>query len=57
MSPPPNIGQDSKLTLFLVWGLPLITYTPIGGWGEVKPPIHFYCVFHAKRGEGGPDSM
>ena len=36
---------------FIVWGLPLITYAPRGrGW--VKPPIHFYCVLHAKRGEG-----
>ena len=28
-----------------------------GGEGEVKPPIHSHCVFHAKRGWVGPDSM
>ena len=30
-------------------------YAPIGG--GVKPPIHFHCVLHAKRGWVGPDSM
>ena len=37
----------------MIWarGLPLITYAPRGR-GGVKPPIHFYCVLHAKRGEG-----
>ena len=35
-------------------GLPLITYAPRGrGGGEVKPPIHFYCVLHAKWGGEG----
>ena len=33
-----------------VWSLPLITYAPRGR--GVKPPIHFYCVLHAKRMEG-----
>ena len=44
--------------LFCNWlrGLPLITYAPRGR-GGVKPPIHFYCVLHAKRGGGGPESM
>ena len=37
-------------------GLPLITYAPRGR-GGVKPPIQFYCVLHAKRGGGGPNSM
>ena len=34
-----------------IWGLPLTTYAS----GE--SPIHFYCVLHAVRGVGGPDSM
>ena len=40
-------------------GLPLITYAPRGRGGGVKPPIHFYCVLHAKVGGGGgvPNSM
>ena len=29
---------------------------PLGG-GGVKPPIHFYCVLHAKRGGGDRESM
>ena len=33
-------------------GLLLITYAPSRRGGGVKPPIHFYCVLHAKRGEG-----
>ena len=24
---------------------------------QVKPPTHFHCVLHAKRGWVGPDSM
>ena len=32
-------------------GLPLITYAP-RGLGGSKPPIHFHCVLHAKRGGG-----
>ena len=24
-----------------------------GGGGGFKPPIHFHCVLHAKRGRGG----
>ena len=39
-----------------IWGLPFSTYTPRKG-GGVKPPIHFHCVLHAKRGWVGPDSM
>ena len=37
---------------------PSINYvrTHLGG-GGVKPPIHLYCVLHAKRGGGGPNSM
>ena len=31
--------------------------THLVGVGGVKPPIHFHCVLHAKRGRGGPDSM
>ena len=42
----------------MVWGLPFSMYAPRGG-AEIKPPIHFYCVLHAKKGGGGggPDSM
>ena len=29
----------------------------LGGLVGVKPPIHFHCVLHAKRGWVGPDSM
>ena len=36
-------------------GLPLIRYSPRGS--GVRPMIHFYCVLHAKREGGGPDSM
>ena len=39
-----------------VRGLPFSTYAPRGGRG-FESPIHFYCVLHAKRGGGGPDSM
>ena len=28
-----------------------------GRGGGVKSPIHFHCVLHAKRGEGGPNIM
>ena len=43
--------------LKVAWsGISLITYAPRGGRGS-KPPIHFHCVLHAKRGKGGPDSM
>ena len=38
--------------MIMIWGLPLITYAPRGGGGGSKPPIHFHCVLHAKRGEG-----
>ena len=42
-------------------GLEFSTYAPRRwGWvvgGGVKPPIHFNCVLHAKRGWVGPDSM
>ena len=31
--------------------------THLGVVGGVKPPIHFHCVLHAKRGWVGPDSM
>ena len=31
--------------------------THLGGEGGFKSPIHFYCVLHANRGGGGPDSM
>ena len=31
--------------------------THLGWVGGVKPPIHFHCVLHAKRGWVGPDSM
>ena len=34
-------------------GLPLITYAPRATGGGGKPPIHFYCVLHAKKGGGG----
>ena len=37
-------------------GLPFSTYAP-RGVGGVKPPIHFHCVLHAKRGKVGADSM
>ena len=37
-------------------GIPFSTYVSTGRWG-VKSPILFHCVLHAKRGEGGPDSM
>ena len=33
-------------------GLPSITYGPMGRGGGIKPPVHFYCVLHAKRGVG-----
>ena len=37
----------------MLCGLPLITYAPRGReGGGVKPALHFYCVLHAKRGEG-----
>ena len=26
--------------------------THLGGVGGFKPPIHFHCVLHAKRGRG-----
>ena len=29
-------------------GLPLITYASRRRGGGVKPPIHFYCILHAK---------
>ena len=32
--------------------LPLITNAPRGEEGGSKPPIHFHCLLHAKRGEG-----
>ena len=51
-----EMSVTGKTTHFLYRGIPLITYAPRGREG-VKPPIHFYCVLHAKRGEGGPDSM
>ena len=31
--------------------------THLEGVGGVKPPIHFHCLLHAKRGWVGPDSM
>ena len=44
------------LTLLVYFrGLPFSTYAPRGG--GVKPHIHFHCVFHAKRGRGGRESM
>ena len=45
-----------EIKLETIRGLPSITYAPRGR-GGVKSPIHFYCVFHAKRGGGGPESM
>ena len=33
-------------------GLPLITYAPRGSGGEVKSPMHFHCLLHAKKGGG-----
>ena len=48
-----NISMTSVCPICLneeeVGGLPLITYAPRGR-GGVKPPIHFYCLLHAKRG-------
>ena len=42
-----------SIQIFYIRGLPLITYAPRGReGGGVKPPIHFYCVLYAKRGEG-----
>ena len=32
--------------------MPSINYVRIMGEGGVKPPIHFFCVLHAKREEG-----
>ena len=54
-----DILLNSKIVIVLLWGLPLITYAHRGrgGGGGVKPPIHFYCVLHAKRGGGGANSM
>ena len=35
-----------------------LVHTHLGGrGGGVKPPIHFHCVFHAKMGWVGPDSI
>ena len=37
---------------------PSINYVRTKGeGGGVEPLIHFYCVLHAKRGGGGPNSM
>ena len=44
-----------SLSLTILRGLPLITYAAREG-GEVKVPMHFHCVLHAKRG-GGPDKI
>ena len=52
-----NVPSTKGRFTQLIRGLPLITYAPRGRGGGVKPPIHFYCVLHAKRGGGGPDSM
>ena len=46
------------LLVLLLGGLPFSTGMHLGGRGGwVKSPIHFHCVLHAKRGQGGPDSM
>ena len=29
-----------------------LVHTHLGGGDGVESPIHFYCVLHAKRGEG-----
>ena len=51
-----DISEKWKNNVLLcIRGLPFSMYAPRGR--RVKSPIHFYCVLHAKRGEGGPDSM
>ena len=37
--------------LFIARDLPFSMYAP-RGVGGFKPPIHFHCVLHAKRGRG-----
>ena len=34
-----------------------LVHMHLGGVGGVKPPLHFHCVLHAKRGWVGPNSM
>ena len=45
-------NQCSELIQFDHRGLPFSTYAPRGGGEGFKPPIHFHCVLHAKRGRG-----
>ena len=51
-------GEGGKSPILT--GISLITYAPSiyrgRVWG-VKPPIHFHCVLHTKRGEGDPDCL
>ena len=50
--------SDEGQKVALMLGAFHLVRTHLGGVGGVKPPIHFLCVLHAKRGRGGgPDSM
>ena len=44
-------NQCPELIQFDHRGLQFSTYAP-RGVGGFKPPIHFHCVLHAKRGRG-----
>ena len=43
------IYRPIYIYIYIYRGLPLITYAP-SGVGGLKPPLHFHCVLHAKRG-------
>ena len=46
-------GGGARGTKSLKWqGAFHLERTHLGGVGGVKPPIHFHCVLHAKRGGG-----
>ena len=46
-----------KIVLLFRYGAFHLVRTHLGWVGGVKPPKHFHCVLHAKRGWVGPDSM
>ena len=49
-------STTSSFYSYSLMGPSITTYASRGRRG-VKPPIHFYCVLHAKRGEEGPNSI
>ena len=51
-----SIVPTMCILVYHFFGGPSINYVRNEGEGGVKPPIHFHCVLHGKRGGGGQDS-